>query len=255
MLNQNGIAGIDLVFGHDVVTGPAAVELAVAITGGKAAIFHHMSYVQYQGLKKDGRTALQLDADQKAVLRGADYVLAVGPLLKESAKRLCQRDVPMIVPGLADIEPIAYRATNAFRAITFGRMGGDDDPIKQGSLAVAGYGRYVKQAHEKRLDRTHGFTMYGLSQAEYKAEEGAVRERMRKEAGRIISVNATVYTNDRQELFAALADNEVVLMLSRHEGFGLTGWRPSRPASCSSCLSRPDSTNCSTPGDLAVRPT
>jgi glycosyltransferase involved in cell wall biosynthesis len=223
LLNQNGVTEISLVFGHDVVTGPAAIELA-GLMGGKAALFHHMSYIQYQGLKKDGRSAVEMDAAQKGVLERADYVIAVGPLLKESAQRLLQRGVPMVVPGMATIRPITHRAGSAFRAITFGRMGGDDDPIKQGSLAVAGYGRYVKQAHEKRMDRMHGFTMYGLSQAEYEAEEQAIKERMRREAARQIPVNATVYTNDRQELFTALADNEVALMLSWHEGFGLTGW-------------------------------
>lgn len=223
LLGHSGITVIDLVFGHDVVTGLAAIELA-ALMGGKSALFHHMSYIQYQGLKKDGRSAVEMDAAQKGVLLKADYVIAVGPLLKESAQRLCQRDVPMVIPGMAAIQPITHRADNAFRAITFGRMGGEDDPIKQGSLAVAGYGRYVKQAHEKRVERTHGFSMYGLSQTEYKSEEQTIKERMRKEAVRQIPVNATVYTNDRQELFTALADNEVALMLSWHEGFGLTGW-------------------------------
>lgn len=223
LLNQNGITDIALVFGHDVVTGFAPIEL-VALMGGKSALFHHMSYIQYQGLKKDGRSAIQMDAVQKDVLGKADYVIAVGPLLKRSAQRLLQRDVPMVVPGMATIRPITHRASNDFRAITFGRMSGEDDPIKQGSLAVAGYGRYVKHAHEKRMERTHVFTMYGLSQDEYKDEEQTVKEQMRREAGREIPVNATTYSNDREDLFPALADNEVALMLSWHEGFGLTGW-------------------------------
>ena len=69
LLNQNGITAIDLVFGHDVVTGPAAIELT-GLMGGKAALFHHMSYIQYQGVKKDGRTAVEMDAAQKGVLPG-----------------------------------------------------------------------------------------------------------------------------------------------------------------------------------------
>ena len=131
LLNQNGITAVNLVFGHDVVTGPAAIELRTFM-GGKAALFHHMSYIQYQGIKKDGRSAIEMDEIQKGVLRKADYVIAVGPLLKESAERICQRDVPMVVPGMTAIQPVTHRASDAFRAITFGRMGGDDDPIKQG---------------------------------------------------------------------------------------------------------------------------
>jgi glycosyltransferase involved in cell wall biosynthesis len=223
LLNHNGITAVDLVFGHDVVTGPAATEL-VALMGGKAALFHHMSYVQYEGVKKDGRAAIEMDDAQRAALCKADYVIAVGPLLKESAERLCQRDVPMVVPGLATIPPITHRAANAFRAITFGRLGGDDDLIKQGSLAVAGYGRYVKRAQDRGADREYLFTMYGLPEAGYAEEERALKELMRKEADRKIPVNATVYSNKREKLFEALADNEVALMLSWHEGFGLVGW-------------------------------
>ena len=66
--------------------------------------------------------------------------------------------------------------------------------------------------------------MYGLAQDQYAAEEQALKGLMRKEAVRQIPVNATVYTDDRQKLFDALADNEVALMLSWHEGFGLVGW-------------------------------
>jgi glycosyltransferase involved in cell wall biosynthesis len=223
LLNHNNITGIDLVIGHDVVTGPAAVEL-VALMGGKAALFHHMSYIQYQGVKKDGRSAVEMDTAQKNVMGKADYVIAVGPLLKESAERLCQRNVDMVVPGMAEIPHVTHRAPDAFRAITFGRMGGEDDPIKQGSLAVAGYGQYVKRAEGAAADRMHRFTMYGLAQDQYAAEEKALKDLMRKEAGRQITVNATVYTDDRQKLFDALADNEVALMLSWHEGFGLVGW-------------------------------
>ena len=74
------------------------------------------------------------------------------------------------------------------------------------------------------VDRGHLFTMYGLAQEQYAAEEQALKGLMRKETGRQIPVNATVYTDDRQKLYVALADNEVALMLAWHEGFGLVGW-------------------------------
>ncbi|MBN9118370.1 MAG: hypothetical protein J0I06_04275 [Planctomycetes bacterium] len=223
LLAQNGITATDLVIGHDVVTGPAAVELC-ALTGGRSVVFHHMSYGEYQAVKKDGRTALQMEDTQRELLRRAAVVLAVGPLLRESAEHLVGGAVPMVVPGLAAITPVERRARNAFRGIAFGRLGGEDDPIKQGSLAVAGYGRYVKKAEELNLDRDHRFTMYGLPPDRYADEERAVKELMRQEAGRQIAVNATVYTDDRAKLYAALADSEVALMLSWHEGFGLVGW-------------------------------
>jgi hypothetical protein len=110
-----------------------------------AAVIHHRSYGSYQAVKAHGQTARQKEEEQRQLLGKADVVLAVGPLLKRSAESLCQRQVQMIVPGLAEIEPVQYRA-GYFRAIAFGRLGGADDRIKQGSLAAAGYGRFVKLA-------------------------------------------------------------------------------------------------------------
>src|SRR5205085_11479083 len=89
-LAHAGITATDLVIGHDVVTGPAAIELC-GLTGGRSVVFHHMSYGEYQAVKKDGRTALQMEDEQRTLLRRANIVLAVGPLLRDSSERLLGR--------------------------------------------------------------------------------------------------------------------------------------------------------------------
>jgi hypothetical protein len=51
-----------------------------------------------------------------------------------------------------------------------------------------------------------------------------VKTLVTREARRAVHVVACPYTSDRDMLFEALADNEVAMMLSWHEGFGLVGW-------------------------------
>ncbi|MDB5348508.1 MAG: hypothetical protein JWP89_6885 [Schlesneria sp.] len=223
LLRKYQFRNVPLVCGHDVITGAIAISLS-QVLHAQSLVFHHMSYISYQAIKRSGRTAREMDDEQRNVFQKAKFVVAVGPLLKESAERLCQRDIPMVVPGLATITKITHRAKNAFRAITFGRLGGEDDPIKQGSLAVAGYGRYIKMSANQIHWREHRFSMFGLSEAQYSTEEAAIKALMHREAERVVAVNATPYTEDRTSLYQALADNEVAMMLSWHEGFGLVGW-------------------------------
>jgi glycosyltransferase involved in cell wall biosynthesis len=224
LLRRAGIERLDLTIGHDVFTGPVATSLRTLL-GGTAAVIHHMSYGSYQAVKADGQIAHQKEEEQRCVLREADIVLAVGPLLRGSAEELCQRAnaVRMIVPGLAEIEPVVNRE-GMFRAIAFGRMGDEDDRIKQGRLAAAGYGRFVPQVIKLGLSHLLRLNVFGLSEAKYAEEQEALKKLVETHAGRVVNVVACPYTQNRQELFNHLARNEVAMMLSWHEGFGLVGW-------------------------------
>lgn len=222
VLKKLGVERLDLIIGHDVFTGPVAIALRF-LMGTVAVVIHHMSYGDYQAVKADGQTGHTKQEAQRAVLLEADVVCAVGPLLKRSAESLVQRSVTMLVPGLAEIAPIEFR-DKFFRAITFGRLGGEDDRIKQGPLAAAAYGRFVLKVQEFDLEQELRFNLFGLAKSTYEAEEKALRELVNGEAKRVVNVFACPYTESRRELFAALAENEVALMLSWHEGFGLVGW-------------------------------
>ena len=74
------------------------------------------------------------------------------------------------------------------------------------------------------LNFTFRFNVFGLSQDHYQEDERALKSLVHERARRIINVVAVPYTEDRNELFRALPQNEVSLMLSWHEGFGLVGW-------------------------------
>ncbi len=224
-LHNEGVEHVDLTIGHDVVTGPVALGLRAAI-GGRAAIIHHMSYGSYQGVKGTGLNARAKEEEQRTTLRAADTVLAVGPLLQHSARELCGGTPPvtMLVPGLADIAPTTDRE-GMFRAIAFGRLGAEDDRIKQGTLAAASYGEFVRRAYETKLGyTTHRFNVFGLSREEFARDERTLKRVVNAAAGRVVNVISCPYTEDRSVLFDALARNEVAMMLSWHEGFGLVGW-------------------------------
>jgi glycosyltransferase involved in cell wall biosynthesis len=225
LLRSRSIYHLDLVIGHDVFTGEIATGLRSRL-GGAAAVVHHMNYGAYQSQKKNGKTVLEMEQEQRRVLRSADRVLAVGPLLLESGRDLCQstENVRMLIPGVADIAPATYRPDREFRGIAFGRLGGEDDRIKQGRLAAAGFGRFARSVLGPPVRRRPRFNVFGLSDANYAEEEAAVRALVTKEAGQQINIIATPYTEDRETLFRELVRNEVALMLSWHEGFGLVGW-------------------------------
>lgn len=224
VLRRSGIDRLDLTIGHDVFTGPVATILRSQF-GGTAALIHHMSYGSYQAVKADGQIAYQKEEEQRLALRSADIVFAVGPLLCRSANDLCQGGQPvrMIVPGLAEIDPVASRA-GMFRAITFGRMGNEDDRIKQGSLAAAAFGRFHLKARSLDLPYSLKLNVFGLSESRYAEEEEALKKLVERYAEGFVNVVARKYSQDREELFKHLSRNEVAMMLSWHEGFGLVGW-------------------------------
>ncbi len=141
--------------GHDDKTGPLALQLRDSL-GGKAALIHHMAYGAYQGYKKGSST--EADAKQEAqrrLFREADFCLSVGPRLAGELKQLLSTDtkcppVSMLIPGLDAPEDygVAWRDTppEYFTAFAAGRLGAEDDRIKQGRLAVRSFAEAVAKA-------------------------------------------------------------------------------------------------------------
>jgi hypothetical protein len=222
-LTSIGVRKVELCIGHDVVTGPIAVKLGRHFQA-KCAVIHHMSYGSYQGVKTSGQEARVKEDHQKETLRSADIVLAVGPLLQRSASELCSGTPPvhMIVPGLPEIEPASSRE-GLFRVISFGRLGQEDDRIKQGAMGATAYGTFI-HAHSHTKHTQHRFNLFGLNKNDAQSEETKLKEIIHAAAGRVVNVVACPYTENRSALFEAIAANEAALMLSWHEGFGLVGW-------------------------------
>jgi hypothetical protein len=86
----------------------------VELMGGQSVLIHHMSYIDYDSFKHgEGRVANDRRNDQRALFSRADHAFGVGPLLRDRLADLLGRssaDTSMLIPGLADIEPLPSRS-------------------------------------------------------------------------------------------------------------------------------------------------
>lgn len=222
--------------GHDRITGHAAIG-AAKIAGGRAAVIHHMSYDHYEAYAEDSQSAQKKTNDQSALLRESDIVLAVGPLLRDTANDLISKSKPVhtLIPGLAEIEP--QDAPNTFVAFLAGRLTDDASRIKQGQLGIAAFATAQKEARDegrpdalckqpKLLVRGVDFESQ-LAESPFGAQEEPETE-LRKFADEygqaIVNLHALPFTNDRKQLYSELSRSTVALMPSWHEGFGLVAW-------------------------------
>lgn len=213
--------------GHDIKTGHLAVECAKA-TNEKCAIIHHMNYEAYYPYVSDN----PVDTDSKVrkqmeLFKEADVIFAVGPKLKKSANDILikinkKKKVVELLPGIADICPIE-ETLDQFSAIIFGRVStGQKDVIKQAMLAMISFAYASKINDFFRNDPC--IVVYGINHEEVNSINSAMRERASNLAGKIVKIKGYPYTNKREEVWGKLAEQSVCMMLSLHEGFGLTGW-------------------------------
>ena len=218
---------IDWWVGHDVISGAAAVEGPLLEKGSQAAVILHMSYRDYLGYKHgSGVSAVERDQKQREIFQKAAKHFAVGPLLRDAMHDMIDADITMLIPGFADIE--SRPAAHQLRLITFGRMDRESDRIKQGSLAVASFASACRTAQEvsgspRLLRQNPQMQVIGIDQPQGEEERFLLRLANDK-AGRALNVIAQPFTENRRELFGQLGQANLALMLSWHEGFGLTGW-------------------------------
>ncbi len=213
--------------GHDLVTGEAALQCRQASDVGRVLVVQHAAYQSFEVYKHgDGRAAIAKDEAQTALLAAADVVAAVGPKLAGYARAKVASAEPVgvvveLVPGLPDIEP--REAPENFRVITFGRVGGSADVIKQTRLAVAAFAHAVR-LHGPTIGHDPNMTVIGLASQEYDEVATDLASIAYRHAGRVIPINALDYSTDRNRVLGLVAGHSASLMLSLHEGFGLTGW-------------------------------
>jgi tetratricopeptide (TPR) repeat protein/glycosyltransferase involved in cell wall biosynthesis len=217
---------VDWWVGHDVTSAEAALKGPQVNMYGRTALMMHMNYADYASYKHgSGAEAVRKERRQRDLFRRADKHFAVGPLLRDALRDMVDGEVTMLVPGFADV-PIRP-AGNRLTLITFGRMDRESDRIKQGGLAVAGFASAVRLAHQPGMPKTlrdnPQMRVIGISE-ERGAEEAALRRVANDKAGRELNLMAQPFDEDRAVLFDQLGRANIALMLSWHEGFGLTGW-------------------------------
>ena len=221
--------------GHDDKTGPLAIALPDRCVGSKAVLIHHMAFGAYQDFKKlNSQVAHDKREMQRDLFKQADLCLAVGPMLQAQLLDLLGTvpgapPVEMLVPGLAEPDPDHVRLTDTsphnFTAFLGGRLGSDDERIKQALLGVRGFGHAVGQAFgghgEHSICKSPTLRMRGVPETDHDAVRSACTTAASDQR---INFDLLPYTNDRNAYFTALASSSVAMMPSWHEGFGLTAW-------------------------------
>lgn len=155
----------------------------------------------------------------------ADLVFAVGPKLKKSAEdKLISLDsskVIEVIPGLEQIEPCT-KPPNKFSAMVFGRLGKEDDIIKQPSAVVAAFA----DAHNEishSLGSDPKLILFGSDISPSDAYRDLTSLSKQYYNG-LLNIQPLPYETNRHHLLAELSKQTVCLMPSFHEGFGLVAW-------------------------------
>lgn len=158
--------------------------------------------------------------EQHRLLKEADLLFAVGPRLRQSACNIkSSNNCPQIIPGINFKKEMIneyYGNIKQIRVLVCGRLGQNDDIIKNASLAAKAFATLVKT--EERFQDSR-ISLIGCD------------ENQRKKllilgsnyAGRRITINPYEFM-DRNTLITQLAEHHICIMPSLKEGFGLTGW-------------------------------
>lgn len=223
-LKQLGLGPVQLWIGHDLMTGEAAISAADE-HGGKLALIHHMDYISYQNFGGDRGTdatrnhkrQISMFADTRATLFG------VGSWLKRNVELLGKRDGHLLVPGFPRIEGSTARAgIDQLRIVAAGRFEEKTEPLKRISAAVDGFARAVRdgRATLSTLARPT-MTVVGVDEV---AAQQILFERAGSIAGCPVNLVPAAFDPNPAIVAEMASRSHLVIVPSRHEGFGLVGW-------------------------------
>ncbi len=210
--------------GHDIKTGELALQCK-NISEGKFGVIMHMSYGSYAYVKhpKDSKENLRKEDLQKTIFRAADKRFAVGPLLYDKLYEIVgnSKGCRMIVPGLSEIVP-DVRKKERISIISFGRYDISESLTKGGPLGIVAFARTVKLGFNSYIKALSESDLTVIGVPEEQADN--LRSMAHKEAERVVNIKVLPFIDDQEKIKELLTDSNVCLMLSWHEGFGLTAW-------------------------------
>lgn len=225
-----------LVIGHDLKTGQLAIDCAKDLqirlgrdTSVKSAVISHMDYAEYSRRKGQSLPSVfEKSRRQHAVVSAADFAFAIGPLLADGfqkARRDRKDRVIALTPGSSTIRAQA-EGDGALRFYMSGRLGLEDDPVKNGVLAVravkAAYVAERSTANPGRWALRGHFYACGVDPEKDSELIDMLKRDVREDAA--FELEPVPFTNRQEDLHDFLIDADVALMPSWHEGFGLAGW-------------------------------
>lgn len=225
-----------LVIGHDLKTGKLAVDCAMELqlrlgrdTPVKSAVISHMDYYEYARRKGHGLSeVIEKSKTQHAIVSSADHAFAVGPLLANSfqSARSGRNDyVVALTPGSSDI-PTEPESKNSLRFYIGGRLGLEDDQIKNGVLSIQAVMAAYKDANNSGQAGRWATRGHFFACGADLTKDADLLSLLKKEAreSSAFEIEAIPFSDEQEELHQHLARSDVALMPSWHEGFGLSGW-------------------------------
>lgn len=214
---------VRLWIGHDLVSGEAAVN-AAADHGGEVALIHHMDYQSYQNISGDrGDAAYDNHTRQTRLLQTPGATLfGVGSWLAANAARLGGRPAHCLIPGFpAALGSPGRASADRLLVVSAGRFDEKAEPLKRVGTALEAFAMAVRDGADWPLLRSPAVTMLGVDPAE---DQKMLHARAAKIAGRPVNVVPAAFRNDPTAVARLAATSHLVIVPSRHEGFGLVGW-------------------------------
>jgi glycosyltransferase involved in cell wall biosynthesis len=213
----------DVLLGHGRITGPAALSLCEdAFPGAVRVHFVHtvaeeIEWFKNRALEPISTVAGARDWTERQLASSASLVVGVGPLLRRKAATMLRgvRDAPDVIgilPGLAgrDRPP---GVPDDPQVLVMGRM--EDRHLKGLDLAARALGALDSGPLE------HGRLPTLVVRGSPPADAASLRDELTELADHRLDVLVRDYTADRELLEADLARASLLVMPSRHEGFGL----------------------------------
>jgi tetratricopeptide (TPR) repeat protein len=217
------LASVDWWIGHDVKSGELAIEMSRRAKSGKTAVIMHMSYDDYQYAKHPGSASASSSVKrQQQMFSVADASFGVGPLLFDRVQSLGRSTATckLLIPGLP--EPARALPRGRLSAITFGRFEPTEALIKQAPLAVAGFAAAYKAGRHMGVAAFEDAALHVVGVPE--DQVSALNKIAEQYAERLLNIGIHSFIENRAELRSRLEQSNLSMMLSWHEGFGLTGW-------------------------------
>ncbi|MFI9724541.1 glycosyltransferase family 4 protein [Streptomyces sp. NPDC052396] len=214
LLRADGLPrNIDVIVGHGRFTGGAASYLRDQFYP-QAKVVHivHALTDELDRLRDDPMQATEHANTERLLIGKADVAMGLGPLLTDDAARLARMSpTPPVVaempPGVILGEPPSPSpAQGRLNLLLFGRA---DDPLKGARLAAEAAGQLHSQGMNLQL------TVLGAQPSQLRVQERALSD----VAG--FPVKVKPFTPDRALIEAEIRGADLVLMPSKHEGFGL----------------------------------
>jgi D-inositol-3-phosphate glycosyltransferase len=220
----------DAIIGHGRILGPhAAAQKVQYFDNAKRIHLVHMDAEQLESAKEqvgsESRMASSESrrATEKQLAVTADYVFGIGPLLSDtiSDEFIGEQDAPSVqalIPGLRgelDLENAFPPARN--RVLFIGRA---DDFHSKGIDLLAEAMIQVSHRWRGLPQQTPELVIRGVPDE----SADAVKNKLDTIVNQRFRFVLRGYSSDSAELNSDLAQSRVLVMPSRHEGFGLAAW-------------------------------